>query len=315
MRQVSYSFNRIDRHNVSTSDAARTVVIYALMGILTLRGEKFLIAVDKVQDMGSVCRNTNSRVNKIKGVIFLPLQLKIPNDANSFLNGVREVIEQGMYFCYNYDLTNTVERISYSAHGGMSLYDRADKNYMWNMNICRDIIRSSVNTNWIIPVIQGFVGVIEEEMECKRVKLALISRRSIRRAGTRYNVRGIDDEGNVANMVETEQILMFGDVCYSFNQVRGTVPVFWKQTGLFADVSLTRTPKMSFSAFAKHFDNLINTHKRVIIFNLLSTTKPEEVKLTRAYEMNEAEYEKKGNSNIRYCHFDFHSEYATAVIF
>ena len=272
------------------------------------------MVVDKVQDMGSIYKNTNSRVYQIKGVNFLPLKPEIPSDLKSFLSGVKEVLEQGMYFCYNYDLTNTLERISSNGHNGMSLYNRADKNYMWNKNICRDIIRSKVNTNWIIPVIQGFVGIIEEEMESKKVKLALISRRSVKRAGTRYNVRGIDDEGNVANMVETEQILIFDNICYSFNQVRGTVPVFWKQSGLFAEVSLTRAPLMAFPAFTKHFDNLINSHKRVIIFNLLSTTKQEEVELTRAYETNEAEYEKKVSSNIKYCHFDFHQEYAAAVI-
>jgi len=32
----------------------------------------------------------------------------------------------------------------------------------------------------------------------------LISRRSRKRAGTRYNARGLDDEGNVANFCETE---------------------------------------------------------------------------------------------------------------
>lgn len=31
-----------------------------------------------------------------------------------------------------------------------------------------------------------------------------MSRRSCKRAGTRYNARGIDDDGNVANFVETE---------------------------------------------------------------------------------------------------------------
>jgi len=32
----------------------------------------------------------------------------------------------------------------------------------------------------------------------------LISRRSSKRAGTRYNARGIDDDGKVANFVESE---------------------------------------------------------------------------------------------------------------
>eukprot|EP00826_Nyctotherus_ovalis_P002910 TRINITY_DN10585_c0_g1_i16.p1 TRINITY_DN10585_c0_g1~~TRINITY_DN10585_c0_g1_i16.p1 ORF type:complete len:310 (+),score=56.35 TRINITY_DN10585_c0_g1_i16:188-1117(+) len=262
--------------------------------------------------MGPVGKSVNSRVYKIKGICFLPLKLEIPGEVKPLLSGIRGVVEQGMYFSYNYDLTNTVERASYSVQG-MSLYDRAEREYMWNRNVCKDFIRARIDTNWIIPVIQGFVGVIEEEMEGKKVRLALISRRSVKRAGTRYNVRGIDDEGNVANAVETEQILNFDSTTYSFNQIRGTVPVFWKQTGVFADVSLTRSPQMAFLPFTKHFDNLISSYKRVIIFNLLSTTKEGEVKLTRAFEMNEAEYEKKSSSNMRYCHFDFHAEFATAV--
>ena len=34
--------------------------------------------------------------------------------------------------------------------------------------------------------------------------VTLISRRQVYRAGTRMNVRGLDDEGHVANYVETE---------------------------------------------------------------------------------------------------------------
>lgn len=37
--------------------------------------------------------------------------------------------------------------------------------------------------------------------------LTLISRRSIYRNGRRFNTRGVDEEGHVANFVETEQII------------------------------------------------------------------------------------------------------------
>ncbi len=37
----------------------------------------------------------------------------------------------------------------------------------------------------------------------------LISRRSINMGGTRFNSRGINDDGYVANFVETEIILIF----------------------------------------------------------------------------------------------------------
>ena len=64
----------------------------------------------------------------------------------------------------------------------------------------------------------------------------VISRRSIDRAGTRYwqesyttrtntflprrlFIRGIDDDGRVANYVETEQILQLSDTACSYVQV------------------------------------------------------------------------------------------------
>ena len=45
-------------------------------------------------------------------------------------------------------------------------------------------------------------------------------------------VRGVDDNGCVANFVETEQIVALGSELSSFVQCRGSVPVFWEQHGL-----------------------------------------------------------------------------------
>lgn len=42
----------------------------------------------------------------------------------------------------------------------------------------------------------------------------------------------MDDEGQVANFVETEQIMFVDSSVVSFVQVRGTVPVFWDQPGI-----------------------------------------------------------------------------------
>ena len=53
------------------------------------------------------------------------------------------------------------------------------------------------------------------------IKYVVVSRRSCLRAGTRYNIRGIDAEGQVANYVETEQIVECGNYRCSFVQVGG----------------------------------------------------------------------------------------------
>ena len=45
--------------------------------------------------------------------------------------------------------------------------------------------------------------------------------------GTRYNSRGIDTNGYVANFVETEQVMNFHDEVYSHIQLRGSLPFYW----------------------------------------------------------------------------------------
>lgn len=52
--------------------------------------------------------------------------------------------------------------------------------------------------------LKGYVGFFEVYLAGKKLDFFLISRRSSKRAGTRYNSRGIDDEGNVSNYCETE---------------------------------------------------------------------------------------------------------------
>lgn len=62
----------------------------------------------------------------------------------------------------------------------------------------------------------------------------MITRRSFKKGGTRYNARGMDTKGQVANFCETEQIIIINNYCFSHLQIRGSVPMFWKQTGIYA---------------------------------------------------------------------------------
>lgn len=91
---------------------------------------------------------------------------------------------------------------------------------------------------WIVPVLHGYIHIDTVPVVLdgttnfnKPLILLLVSRRSRNRAGTRYKRRGVDESGYVANYVETEQCLIFGDHILSFVQVRGSVPVFWSQPG------------------------------------------------------------------------------------
>ena len=104
--------------------------------------------------------------------------------------------------------------------------------------------------------------------------LTLISRRSVERAGLRYLRRGVDDNGHVANSVETEQLLStpsFSPKTYSFVQIRGSIPVFFSQTPYsFKPVpQLSNSDLRNYEAFRKHFKNLKARYGAIMADNLV----------------------------------------------
>lgn len=151
--------------------------------------------------------------------------------------------------------------------------------------------------------------------------LTLISRLSCRRAGTRFNSRGIDDDGNVANFVETETIFYHpSSLCFSYAQIRGSIPIFWEQApGLLPGqqkIQITRSPEATQPAFDKHFESLEVDYGTVHILNLLSESKPGEAELTARYSyhvrhspLNQI-VDLSGTSEHRLLEsqFDFHAE-------
>lgn len=61
-------------------------------------------------------------------------------------------------------------------------------------------------SEWILPIMRGIIQVFMVIMQQRTFDYILISRRSKFRAGTRYETRGVDSNGNVANYIETEQV-------------------------------------------------------------------------------------------------------------
>ncbi|MDR3547404.1 MAG: SAC family polyphosphoinositide phosphatase, partial [Candidatus Pacebacteria bacterium] len=247
--------------------------------------------VTRINNAGVIYKDHISDIFRIKEATLVSFTYdqnigKLSSEIRAIVAGVSELLQQGFYFSYHFDLTNSLQRNSKVVSNCATLFDRANKQYVWNYAISKEFMAQFVSTRWLTPVIQGYVGTAEDELSGKKLKLILISRRRYEHAGTRYNARGIDDEGNVANMVETEQIVVYGNITYSFVQIRGSVPVFWNQTGMLAAIQLTRSPEMSYSAFSKHFDSMVKTYKRVLMFDLLSATKQGEVVLSQAYREN-----------------------------
>ncbi len=149
--------------------------------------------------------------------------------------------------------------------------------------------------------------------------LTVISRLSSRRAGTRFNSRGVDDNGNVANFVETETVFWSpAGLCFSYTQIRGSIPIFWESSSSLIPgqqkIQITRSPEATQPAFDKHFSMLERTYGAVHIVNLLSAFKPGEVELTERYRQHvtrsplrrHEEGEEEEHHLLRETEFDFH---------
>ena len=180
--------------------------------------------------------------------------------------------------------------------------------------------------------IRGFVSTITISTSSSPIKarktnlpstLSLISRLSCRRAGTRFNSRGIDDDGNCANFVETETVFYHSSgLCFSYAQVRGSVPLFWEQApGILPGqqkIQITRSPQATQPAFDKHFDSLEIDYGSVHILNLLSESKPGEAELTARYRYHvqhsvlnktiDLSKTSENQNHLLESQFDFHAE-------
>ncbi|XP_072934408.1 phosphatidylinositide phosphatase SAC2 [Epargyreus clarus] len=255
--------------------------------------------------------------------------IKIFDDSDSF------------YYSRTLDLTNSlqrqyeIEKVLETEEGtGKPVTDitrwwkHVDDRFFWNKHMLKDIIalESPYCDQWVLPIIQGYVHLSQIAVEPADVNplnteslsntstcdetftLGLISRRSRYQAGTRYNRRGIEPGGKVANYVETEQIvsIICSDSIHraSFVQVRGSVPIFWSQPDykFRPPPRLDRTEEESHVAFKKHFEEELNIYKQVCIVNLVEQQGRERI-IWEAYGNHVLKY---NSPDVIYATFDFH---------
>jgi hypothetical protein len=155
----------------------------------------------------------------------------------------------------------------------------------------------------------------EQADEAQSFLLTVISRRSIKRAGLRYLRRGIDDEGNCANCVETEQILSTPEwddsrPIRSFIQVRASIPLYFSQSPYsFKPLPvLTQSEQTNKAAMKKHFEDLKSRYGGVQTAVLVDKHGTE-VAIGEAYEKTLKLLTEAGDlSDVDWEWFDFHTE-------
>ncbi|KAI9486898.1 MAG: SacI homology domain-containing protein [Benjaminiella poitrasii] len=225
---------------------------------------------------------------------------------------VTELFSRSMFLYSNTcDITNSFQR-SYEERNdypNVPLWKTVDKRFWWNEYLIRDFITQELD-EWIVPIMQGTLQIEPCQIEGYHFDFILLSRRSKERAGMRYQRRGVNEDGQVANFVETEQILIFkkDDVNHvaSFIQTRGSIPVFWSQSpySLHPIPILERSKEENELAFKKHFATQERLYGKQLIVNLTELMGREAI-VGGQYRKHIVEL---GDPNIKYVEFDFHKE-------
>ncbi|XP_075985236.1 phosphatidylinositol-3-phosphatase SAC1-like [Anticarsia gemmatalis] len=228
-------------------------------------------------------------------------------DNDIYERMVRSILElPGAYFSSGYDLTHTVQKLQSCSPDFFkkSLVSRADARFLWNRHLLKDFTHEQYG-RFTMPLIQGFVSINHVEVNGHKLTWSLISRRGVDRTGTRLFVRGIDDQGNVANHVLTEQIIQLGDNKSSFILTRGSVPLPWTQ---YPDLTYIPTadvaPGDHVDTFVKHFNDQKERYGNVVCVNLIGGHGKEGI-LESGYRATATAAALPG---VKYQPFDFHTE-------
>lgn len=268
--------------------------------------------ITKSQPVG---RLKGHMVYRVVSTQILPMrrkQIRDP-DEDAFMALLQASLKNGpMYFSYSIDLTNPFQRQS-QADTTQPLWKRADDRFFWNRFVQSDLIEFRTGgarlypgphpdiDPFILPVIFGMLEIRPTVFKGTPITLALITRRSRHRGGTRFFTRGLDDEGHAANYNETEQILIINDKSatgisgfsggvgptsekaggafggqdtqvLSYVQTRGSVPSFWAEIN-----TLKYTPKIQVRGIEtavpsakKHFDEQIRIYGDNYLINLVN---------------------------------------------
>lgn len=293
---------------------AESKLIYGIFGIIKLLSGPHLIVITGRSRVGVLMGHT---VWKIAATEVLPykkttLHLKETqlSDNGMYTSLLKDTLKTpSFYFCTSFDLTHTMQRLANADEDfhREPLITRADHRFVWNSHALKDFTYRPELSSFCVPILHGFIQLRSSFINGRTFDFALISRRSCQRAGTRYFVRGIDDQGDVANYVETEQIIMYaGNVC-SFVQTRGSIPLHWSQR---PNLRYKPKPELMSSkgedttSLQRHLDSQVITYGKMMVINLVDQ-KGSELLLEEAYRNSIDEIK---SEHVQYLAFDFHKE-------
>uniref|UniRef100_A0A3B4A220 SAC domain-containing protein n=1 Tax=Periophthalmus magnuspinnatus TaxID=409849 RepID=A0A3B4A220_9GOBI len=310
--------NRTKISQKGSSGLSRAVSAYGIVGFVRFLEGHYIVLITKRRKMADIGGHSIYKIEDTS-MIYIPndsVRVTHPDEARYVRIFQNVDLSSNFYFSYSYDLSHSLQynltllqrpyelwsSVPVSSDDELHTKSKQDcfdifedeglptqvvygvqndpyHKYVWNGKLL-ERIKDIVHPDWLMYIIHGFCGQSKLLIYGHPVHITLIARRSSKFAGTRFLKRGANCEGDVANEVETEQIVHDASVMSftagsysSYVQVRGSVPLYWSQ-----DIS-TMMPKPPIRldqadpyahVAALHFDQMLQRFgSPIIILNLV----------------------------------------------
>ncbi|RDB21467.1 Polyphosphoinositide phosphatase [Hypsizygus marmoreus] len=305
-KQMSAMLKMLDDGNKTLGGLGKARMVFGIAGFIRFTAGWYMILITKRSVVALLgghylyhCENTD-----MVPVCFSH-KVEKPAEEQRLMNIFKQVdMSKNFYFSYTYDLTSTLQHnltgSSRPVDGKWPFSDR----YAWNFHLLTGPFenqeRFPLKAHWLLPLVHGHVDQAKLTVLGRVIFVTLIARRSRHFAGARYLKRGVNEEGNVANEVETEQVVaeaLTTPFYYparrdqeggrdrrpspnytSYVQYRGSIPIYWTQE----TTSMSPKPPIEISvidpfytAASRHFDDLFKRYGAPItILNLIKRREP-----------------------------------------
>ncbi|KAL8138321.1 hypothetical protein V2J09_004322 [Rumex salicifolius] len=236
-QEVKNLLQRIAEGNRATGGLLLVAKVFGVAGCIKFLESYYLILVTKRRQIGSLCGHAIYCIDESQ-LVTIPhttIQSEVAHSKTELrykklFSSVD--LTKDFFYSYTYPIMNSLQKnVKSKGRDGMS-YDNL---FVWNSYLTEAIHSRCKSNIWTVALVHGYFKQVRMSIFGRDFSVALISRRSRHFAGTRYLKRGVNDNGRVANDVETEQIVLDEDAgsykgkMSSVVQMRGSIPLFWSQ--------------------------------------------------------------------------------------
>ncbi|XP_026464505.1 polyphosphoinositide phosphatase-like [Ctenocephalides felis] len=276
-RDISNLVNKITTMHKARGSTVKIFYAFGIVGFIRFLHGYYIILITKRRRIAEIGLHI---LYKIEDTLMVPICLDSKNihpNEPKYVKMFQSIdLKSNFYFSYSYDLTrplqnnvappkyfsskksfNTPQDADYESDSEplpnfgskMEKSERVDygfrrsprMRFVWNSHLLKPIDQI-LHPDWILYITHGFIDQLHMSIFGRPVHIAIIARRSNKFAGTRFLKRGANFSGDVANEVETEQIVYDSGTSSlaegrfsSFVQMRGSIPGHWSQGLIISD--------------------------------------------------------------------------------